>query len=89
MIVKKLIGNRVLAEVIKTENKSASGIILGPTANLDANKAKVTVVGPDEKIVKVGDIIKYDLNTAIEQEIDGKDCVFLRGGPTGNILFRY
>lgn len=89
MKIKQLIGNRILAEVIQTDNTSKSGIILGPTADLDANKAKVTVVGPDEKIIKVGDIVKYDKNTAIEQEINGKQCVFLRGGEHGNILFRY
>ena len=89
MEIKKLIGNRILAEVIITDNKSASGIILGPTANLDANKGTVIAVGPKEEIIKIGDTIKFDKNTAIEQEINGKQCVFLRGGENGNVLFRY
>jgi len=84
----KLIGNRVLAEKIISENKSTSGIILGPTADLNAHRARVIIVGPDEVNTKVGDIVKYDHNSAIEQEVDGKDCVFLRGGETGNILFK-
>lgn len=89
MEIKKLIGNRILAEVIITDNTSKSGIILGPTANLDANKGTVIAVGPAEEIIKVGDTIKYDHNTAIEQDINGKKCVFLRGGERGNVLFRY
>ena len=85
----RLIGKKILAEKIVTENKTNSGIILGPTANLQKNKAKVLVVGEKEDVIKVGDTITYDQNTAIEQEIDGKDCVFLLGGPTGNIIMRF
>ena len=72
-----LIGTKILAEKIKTQNKSASGIFLGEAADLTAHRAIVLLTGPDVKHTKRGDVIKYNHNNVIEIDVEKKDCIFL------------
>lgn len=70
----RILGNRLLAEKITDNNKTASGIIL-PEQN--KFEAKVLIVGPKVKHIKVGDKIKYFQGVGAEMEYQEKDCIFL------------
>jgi len=74
----KLIGNRILAEVIPAEEKTESGIIIPEKINLKKNRAEIVLVGPEVKHYKVGQIIIYNPQNAIFDVVRGTDCVFLK-----------
>lgn len=74
----KLIGNRILAEVIPTEAKTESGIILPEKLNLEKNRAEIVLTGPDVKYYKIGQVVKFNPHTATRLEVRNTDCVFLR-----------
>lgn len=74
----QLIGNRILAEKIKQEETTSSGIILSEQSNLSKHQAKVLKVGPTCTFAEVGDILKYNANSAVHYPVKGKHCVFLK-----------
>jgi co-chaperonin GroES (HSP10) len=78
MEIKKLIGDKVLVEVIEAEQKTSFGLIL-PTENQNTNICKVVMVGPMVVTVKPGDRIqKFKQVEGIPYEEAGKKYLFLR-----------
>ena len=70
------IQNKILAEII--EQKPTEGGLLLMSADLAKYSAKVLAVGPDVEYTKIGDVIRYNPNTATDYDHEGKNCVFLR-----------
>jgi co-chaperonin GroES (HSP10) len=70
----KILGNRLLAEKIIDDKKTAGGIIIPSQKKFHA---KVLIVGPKVKHVKVGNTIKYYQGAGNTMEYQGRDCLFL------------
>lgn len=73
----RLIGNRILVEKLKKENKTATGIILPHEQHKD-NDCKVLMVGPKVEHVQVGDIIQRYAHSGTPIQHEGKSCLFLK-----------
>lgn len=80
----KLLKDRIFAEVLPIKEPE-SGIILGE-ADLDRHRCKVLAVGPEVEVVKVGQVLRFDHNTAVPYEEGSKKFVFLRERDTIFIL---
>ena len=79
--------DRVLIEVLDSEEKTAGGIIIPDTAKEKPQEGKVMAVGPgakteDGKIiamdVKVGDIVLFGKWSGTEIKIDGKEYSIMK-----------
>ncbi|MDD7417495.1 MAG: co-chaperone GroES [Treponemataceae bacterium] len=73
--------DRVLVKTEKTENKTASGIIIPDTAQEKTQIATVIAIGDDkEKIgcIKVGMKIMYDKYAGTTVKIDGEEHLILK-----------
>lgn len=73
----RLIGTKVLVEILEPNQQTAAGIIL-PADKQDKNKGKVLFVGSGVEYLKVGDTVRYYPNSGTYYEFDGKRCLFLR-----------
>ena len=74
--------DRVLIEVLDSEEKTAGGIIIPDTAKEKPQEGEVVAVGPGSKNesgkltpmdVKVGDIVLFGKWSGTEVKIDGKE----------------
>lgn len=72
-----IIGRRILAEIIPNETKVGS-IHVPENVNLDNDRAEIVIIGDRVKHYKVGDIVKFNKNSAVFMEVRKTDCVFLR-----------
>lgn len=77
------LGDRVVVEPAKAEEKTSSGIIIPDTAKEKPNQGTVVAI-PDDKgdkedkvTVKVGDTILYGKFAGTEIEIDGNDYLII------------
>ena len=79
--------DRVLIEVLDSEEKTAGGIIIPDTAKEKPQEGKVVAVGPgakteDGKIiamdVKVGDVVLFGKWSGTEIKIDGKEYSIMK-----------
>ncbi|QQR52915.1 co-chaperone GroES [bacterium] len=53
------LGDRIVAEPVEAQTKTAAGILLPDQAKTKTQQAKVLAVGKEVKEVKVGDIIVH------------------------------
>ena len=78
----KPLGDRVLIEPLKADEKTASGIIIPDTAKEKPQKGTVVAAGPgtgDEKMeVKVGDVVIYGKYSGTELTIDDTDYIIMK-----------
>lgn len=83
----KPLGDRVVIELVETEEKTASGIVLPDTAKEKPQEGRVIAVGPGrvtdkgERIpveVKEGDKVIYSKYSGTEVKHDGKEYLILR-----------
>lgn len=74
----KLLGNRILAEVIPLEEKTESGVIIPERINLKKNRAEIVLTGPKVKHYQLGQVVYYNPSEAEFMEVRGTDCVFLK-----------
>jgi chaperonin GroES len=76
------LGDRVVIEPAKAEEKTSSGIIIPDTAKEKPQKGTVLAVGAgkiDEPMtVKVGDTVLYGKYGGTELKINGKDLLMMR-----------
>ena len=79
--------DRVLIEVLDSEEKTAGGIIIPDTAKEKPQEGKVMAVGPGAKTedgktiamdVKVGDIVLFGKWSGTEIKIDGKEYSIMK-----------
>ena len=78
--------DRVLIEVLGSEEKTAGGIIIPDTAKEKPQEGEVVAVGPgakeDGKLtpmdVKVGDIVLFGKWSGTEVKIDGKEYSIMK-----------
>ncbi|MCX6258206.1 MAG: co-chaperone GroES [Bacteroidia bacterium] len=77
----KPLGNRVLVEPMKAEQKTAGGLIIPDTAQEKPQKGTVIAAGKgkkdEEMEVKVGDIILYGKYAGTELKYEGKDYLIM------------
>ena len=77
------LGDRVVVEAAKPEEKTSSGIIIPDTAKEKPNQGTVVAVPDDntdkenQVTVKVGDTILYGKFAGTEIEIDGNDYLIM------------
>ena len=88
----KIINGNALVEVIKKEQKLASGIFV--TEGVVDDEGIIIAVDPDAAhIVNVGDKVKFDVNNAHDFTHDGKACKFIKvfdkNSPLTDIIFKY
>lgn len=83
----KPLGNRVLLEVIKQEDKTASGIVLPDSAKEKPQTAKVVAVGEGrvldngqlaEVAVNVGDEVIFEKYSGSEVKYDGTEYLVVK-----------
>ncbi|OFX21747.1 MAG: co-chaperone GroES [Bacteroidetes bacterium GWA2_31_9] len=78
----KPLGDRVLVEPSKQEEKTAGGIIIPDTAKEKPQKGIVVAVGngtKDEKMeVKVGDTVLYGKYAGTELKLEAKEYMIMR-----------
>lgn len=78
----KPLGDRVLIEPLKADEKTASGLIIPDTAKEKPQKGTVVAAGPgtdDEKMeVKVGDVVIYGKYSGTELTIDDTDYIIMK-----------
>jgi chaperonin GroES len=72
------LGDRVVAEAIEQESKTASGIYLPDNAKEKPVMAKVIAVGKNVKNVKVADKILYKEYSTTEVKMDGKEYILVK-----------
>ena len=71
------LGDRVVAEAIEQEAKTASGLYLPENAKEKPVMAKVLAVGKDVKNIKVNDQILYKEFSTTEVKMDGKEYILI------------
>jgi chaperonin GroES len=85
--VLKPLGDRIVIELIQTEEKTASGIVLPDTAKEKPQEGKVVAVGTGRVLdsgervapeVKVGDRIIFSKYAGTEVKYEGKEYLILR-----------
>ncbi|ACJ32595.1 MULTISPECIES: co-chaperone GroES [Anoxybacillus] len=83
----KPLGDRIVIELIQTEEKTASGIVLPDTAKEKPQEGKVVAVGSGRVLdngervapeVSVGDRIIFSKYAGTEVKYDGKEYLILR-----------
>lgn len=72
------LADRVVAQPVEKEAKTASGIYLPDNAKEKPVMAKVLAVGKDVKSVKVGDNILYKEYSTTEVKMDGTDYILVK-----------
>jgi chaperonin GroES len=85
--VLKPLGDRVVIELVESEEKTASGIVLPDTAKEKPQEGKVVAVGSGRTLdngervaidVAVGDRIIFSKYAGTEVKYDGKEYLILR-----------
>lgn len=83
----KPLGDRVIIELVESEEKTASGIVLPDTAKEKPQEGKVVAVGSGRVLengerlaleVAVGDRIIFSKYSGTEVKYDGKEYLILR-----------
>ena len=75
------LGDRVVAEVLKAQDKTASGFYLPGDAKEKPQMAKVVAVGKEVKEVKKGDTVIYDQgfsSKSVEVKVDDNEYLILK-----------
>jgi chaperonin GroES len=74
----KPIGERVVAQSIEAESKTASGLYLPEAAKEKSKIAEVKAVGDSVKSIKVGDKIVYKEYSTTEIKVDGMEYLIIK-----------
>ena len=78
----KPLGDRVIIELVQSEEKTASGIVLPDTAKEKPLKGEIVAAGngtkDEEMILKVGDKVLYGKYAGTELEFDGVKYLMMR-----------
>jgi Co-chaperonin GroES (HSP10) len=72
------IGERIVAQSIETENKTASGLYLPEAAKEKSKIAEVMAIGGDVKNIKTGDKIVYKEYATTDMKVDGTNYIILK-----------
>ena len=73
----KVLGNRVLIEVIVEDIKSESGIILGETKTSANRVGKVISIGDSVEEIKVNDKVMFDNYKSFSIDLDGNTYLIM------------
>lgn len=68
----------VVAEAVKSESKTAGGILLPDNAKEKSKVATVLAVGKDVKSIKKGEKILYKEYSTTEVKVDGTDYILVK-----------
>ncbi len=72
------LADRVVAEPMEANSKTAAGLYLPSDAKEKPQMAKVVSVGKDVKEIKAGDVILHGQYSTNEVKVDGKDLLILK-----------
>jgi chaperonin GroES len=72
------LADRIVATIIKSDNKTNSGLYLPEGAKEKSLTANVISTGPSVREVKVNDIIIFREYSVINAKIDGQDFIILK-----------
>ncbi len=81
----QLIRNKVLIEVIESEEKTASGLFI-PLNKRNDNEGTVIAFGPDVDFLTIGDKIRHYRGFGTPYTHEGKKCLFLKADEIEVIL---
>lgn len=70
--------DRIVAQQLEAQTKTASGLYLPDSAQEKPKVAKVVAVGSNAKSVKVGDQIIYKEYSATEVKVDGEKYLIVK-----------
>lgn len=73
------LGNKVLIQTLKREERTQSGVIIPVVVNKDIAEAVVLLTSPDVLHVKPGDRIMYPTAAGMPVSIDNVDYRFICG----------
>lgn len=73
----RLIGKKVLIEIVEAAEKNEAGIIL-PENKRPKNRGKVSIVGPEVTAVSVGNDVQFYMGVGTPIEYEGKKCLFVK-----------
>ena len=73
----KVLGNRVLIEVIVEDIKSSGGIILGDSKASAQKIGKVISIGDSVQEIGLGDKVMFDSYKSFPIELDGKTYIIM------------
>lgn len=75
------LGDRVLVQVLETEEITKGGIIIPDSAKEKKSEGKILALGNGEEIkklgIKVGDVVLFSKYEGEDVKVDGKDCKIL------------
>jgi chaperonin GroES len=74
----KPVGERVVAQSIEAESKTASGLYLPEAAKEKSKIAEVKAIGEGVKNIKVGDRIVYKEYSTTEIKVDGQEYLIIK-----------
>jgi chaperonin GroES len=74
----KPLADRIVAQLIQPQTKTAAGLYLPDSAREKPQVAKVVAIGPTVKAVKVGDSIIYKDYSATELQLDGEKYLVVK-----------
>jgi co-chaperonin GroES (HSP10) len=77
-MIKSLIGDKILVEILEAEKQTASGIFIPAGVSKKEFKAKVLMIGPKTKHIKKDDIIKYYEHCGINVSHNNKESLVLK-----------
>lgn len=72
------IGERIVAQAIEADNKTASGLYLPEAAKEKSKIAEVKAIGGDVKNIKTGDKIVYKEYSTTDIKVEGVDYIIVK-----------
>ncbi len=73
----KTLKDKVILEIKKVGEKTASGLIVPETAKETQQEGTVVAVGPKVESVKIGDVVIYGKFIGFEVSIDDKEHIII------------
>lgn len=71
------LGEKILVEPTPAETKTASGLIIPDVGQDTPQTGKVLAIGPDVKVLGVGDVVMFGKFAGLTVKVDGKERLIM------------